>query len=425
MAAAARVFAAALIIIATGTGNAMTITVGQTDGDLVGSDSRVLQSAVDRVHKGDGGTVYIKSGTYTMYNSLYLRSGVNVIGLGPSPLLEAAESVTVELAEDAGYGLAEIVVRDASGLRPGMGVTFSDDTHNSGWYVNVRTITEVEGNTIRLDEELDLDYLVARKGKVQTTFPIIFGKRVQRVRLENLTVDGNRSKTAALNGCRGGAIYFWKSEHCTIDACKARNFNGDGISYQVSPYITVTRCKSYRNASLGIHPGSGSHHTEVANCSIHDNGGIGLFLCWRVKDSEFTDNVIEHNGRDGISIGHKDTDNLFAGNTVELNGRHGVHFRAESETNGGHRNIFEDNYIRDNGQDEAGDGIHIDAVTYDIEISGNTIEDTARDGRVTQRNGIFVAEGVDGVKTRGNTIRGHLGEAIVNESEGARNSLQL
>ena len=390
----------------------------------MGNDSKVLQSALDRVANEGGGTVYIKSGTYDMYNSLYLRSGVNVVGLGPAPVLRKADGFTTKLAEDAGYALDRIAVQDAAGLTKGMGVAFSDDAHKSGWYVDVRTIKDVEGDVITLDEELDLDYLVRRNGKVETIYPVIFGKRVRGVRLENLIADGNRASNPALNGCRGGAIYFWKSERCIIENCTARNFNGDGISYQVSPHITVARCRSYRNAALGIHPGSGSHHTQVSNCQINNNGSIGLFLCWRVKDSRFADNVIEANGLDGISIGHKDTDNLFVGNTVERNGRHGVHFRPETQANGGHRNALEDNVIRDNGQEHEGDGIHIDAVTCDITIAGNTIEDTKRDGRVTQQNGIVLAEGVDGVVARGNVISGHPGETILNMSQGGRNSLQ-
>lgn len=404
---------------------AVTLTVGTREGDVVGSDNKALQAAVDHVSRKDGGTVYIKSGTYTMYDALHLKSGVNVVGLGPAPVLEKAPAVTVPLAEDAGYGLKTIVLQDASGLAPGMGVTLCDDLHRTGWYVNTRTIKRIEGNAIVLDQELDLDYLVARNGRVEGTHSVIFGKQVRNVRIENLIADGNRAHTPHLNGCRGAAIYLWKSERCVVDGCKARNFNGDGISYQVSPFVTVTRCRSYRNAGCGVHPGSGSHHTEVTDCNIYDNGNTGLFLCWRVKDSRFADNVIERNGADGISIGHKDTDNLLAGNTVERNGRHGVAFRAEAEANGGHRNTLQDNVIRDNGQDEPGDGIHISGITYDIDILGNTIEDTTRDGRVTQRNGILVGEGADGIKTRGNVIRGHSGEMIVDRSKAPGNSLQL
>ncbi len=404
--------------------HAMTLTVGQRESDVTGTDNTVLQAAVDAVAHNGGGTVYVKSGTYTMYDSLFLRTGVNVVGVGPAPVLQKAPSYATPLTEDAGYGLDRVVVQDASGLKKGMGLAFSDDAHKTGWYVNVRSITEVDGNTVSLDEGLDLDYLVARNGKVETVYPVICGKQVKAVKLENLVADGNRGSNALLNGCRGGAIYFWKSEHCVIDGCTARNYSGDGISYQVSPYVTVTRCRTYRNADLGVHPGSGSHHTEVTNCQITDNGGSGLFLCWRVKQSRFVNNLITGNSRDGVSIGHQDTDNVFVGNTIQRNGRHGVHFRPESEANGGHRNTLQDNIIRDNGQEQAADGIRLEASVHDITIVGNTIEDTGRDGRATQQNGISLGPGVDGVTTRGNVISGHPGDGIVDKSGGTHNSLQ-
>lgn len=401
-----------------------SLTVGQNDGDLVGSDNRVLQTAVDRVSRAGGGSVYIKTGRYVMYNSLYLRSNVDVIGLGPSPLLQIADAVTSPLGEDAGYGVNTIVVENPRGFEAGMGITISDDAHRSAWYPETRTITAVKGNELTLDEELDLDYLVARNGKVETAFPVVFGKRVENARIENLLADGNGATTPELNGCRGGAIYFWKSANCTIDNCKARNFNGDGISYQVSPGIKVTRCRAYRNAGHGIHPGSGSYGTEVTECASEDNGAAGLFVCWRVRESLFSDNVISKNKQDGISIGHKDTDNQFVGNTIEQNGRHGIFFREETLANGGHRNVLADNVIRDNGLNEPGDGIHIRGVTLDVQIRGNTIEDSLRDGRTTQRHGIYLGPRVDGVITRGNLIRGLTGDNMRDESGGARNSLQ-
>jgi parallel beta-helix repeat protein len=417
--------AAVCLVLVLVPGWCLDLTVGPQSGDVVGSDNQALQVAVDAVARDGGGTVFVKTGTYMMYNSLFLRSGVSVVGLGPAPVLQKVDGFSATLVEDGAYGQTRIVVDDASNLKKGMGIAISDDTHKSAWYVEVRSIAAVDGNAITLDEALDLDYLVSRHAKVETSAPVIAGLQVRRARVENLIADGNRSANAALNGCRGGAIYLWKSESCTIDNCTARNFNGDGVSIQVSPNCTVTRSKIYRNAGEGMHPGSGSHHMEVSGCRMQDNGGAGLYVCWLVQNSRFSGNTIERNSGDGISIGHQDTDNLFTDNTIERNGRHGVFFRPETAFNGGHRNTLQNNTIRDNGQSAPGDGIHVEAVTLDLVISGNTIEDTPRDGRTTQQNGIFLAAGVDGVKTRGNTIRGNAAQSIADQSGGLRNSLQM
>ena len=65
-----------------------------------------------------------------------------------------------------------------------------------------------------------------------------------------------------------------------------------------------------------------------------------------------------------------------------------------------------------------------EGITRDLVFKGNTIEDTQRDGRVSQRNGIFLGAGVDGVRTRGNIIQGQSGQAMVDRSGNAGNSLQ-
>ena len=42
-----------------------------------------------------------------------------------------------------------------------------------------------------------------------------------------------------------------------------RGYNGDGISFQQSNDVTVTRCTSEQNTGLGIHPGSGAQRPAV------------------------------------------------------------------------------------------------------------------------------------------------------------------
>ncbi len=405
--------------------SARDLSVGPTDGDIVGSDNAALQRAVDMVSHDGGGTVFVKSGTYTMVNSLMLRSGVSLVGIGPAPVLQKADGITAKLAGDADYAGTELVVEDASSLQPGMGVTLSDDVHNTGWYPETRTLTALKGTTLTLDEPLELDFLAARHAKLETAYPLLCGRQVTKLRIENLVADGNRGSNAPLTGCCGGAIYLWKSAACRIIGCTARNFNGDGISLQVSPLTEVLRCRSYRNSGHGIECSAGSVRVQVTDCHAYDNDGAGLYLGSRVSGSRFTGNDLQRNGLDGVSLGHQDTDNLLAGNSIERNGRHGVHFRPETALNGAHRNTLQDNLIRSNGQVEPGDGIHVDAVTLDLEIRGNTIENAPRDGRPTQRNGIYLARGVDGVKTRANVFGGLTGEALVDESGGVRNSLQM
>ncbi len=59
-----------------------TVTVGPHRADMVGSDQKAIQAAVDYVARLGGGTVRILPGTYRMRNAVYLRSRVRIVGNG-------------------------------------------------------------------------------------------------------------------------------------------------------------------------------------------------------------------------------------------------------------------------------------------------------------------------------------------------------
>src|SRR5688500_9657376 len=54
------------------------ITVGQTSADIIGTDNRALQAAVDYIHGLGGGTVQIGAGEFLMHDSLHLRPHVTI-----------------------------------------------------------------------------------------------------------------------------------------------------------------------------------------------------------------------------------------------------------------------------------------------------------------------------------------------------------
>src|SRR5438093_8212822 len=65
----------------------LTISVGNNDGDLRGSNEKVLQAAVDAVARLGGGTVKVLPGTYRLRNSVFLASKVRIVGSGAESVL--------------------------------------------------------------------------------------------------------------------------------------------------------------------------------------------------------------------------------------------------------------------------------------------------------------------------------------------------
>ena len=386
----------------------VTITVGVENAAIVGSDNYALQAAVDYVSGLGGGTVSIGAGVYEMEDSLHLRSNVTVIGAGQDTVLCKGNGHISPLVTDGDYGEEQITVVDGAGFKVGMGVTVGDD-RSGGFHTTVGTIiARVDENTFVINSPLQADCMVYNNALAKNTFPILSSYYAENIRIEGVTIDGNRANNAHLNGCRGAGIFFYRVNDSQIHNCTVHDYNGDGFSFQQSNNISIENCVSHHNTGLGFHPGSGSQRPTIRNNVAHENRDDGLFLCWRVRHGTFEGNELRDNGRYGISIGHKDSDNLLRGNTVIGNMNHGIYFRDEPEYTGGHRNRLEGNKIYNNGTNGEGSGIYIDGETNDTVIVGNEIGNQSEAGDSTQRFGVVIGAKAKRVKLEENRMERNL-----------------
>ncbi len=300
------------------------------------------------------------------------------------------------LAIDGDFGEQQVTLQNPDGFAVGSGIAVWDK-QAGGFHTTVARITGRQENIFSFDNPLMADCMVANGAQAATVFPVVSGYHTEGVRIENLTIDGNKQANVPLNGCRGGGIFLYQGFGTVISGCVVRNYNGDGISFQQSNDVTVTDCVSEDNAVLGIHPGSGSQRPTVRNCVARRNGTDGLFLCWRVRHGLFEQNVLEQNGEFGISIGHKDSDNILRRNVVRQNKQNGVFFRNETLGMAPHRNRLEENIIENNGGAE----IRIRGEVNDLVFVKNTIRHTQDDSAP----GILIEEKVGKVNLQDNTIQ--------------------
>ena len=246
---------------------------------------------------------------------------------------------------------------------------------------------------------MNADIMVADGGFAATTFPVVSGYDLVDARVENLTIDGNRSENPTkVDGCRTAGIFLYRGDNSVISQCVVRDYQGDGISFQQSNDVTVDACVVERCGGLGLHPGSGSQRPTVTNCRAIGNDGDGFFFCWRVRGGTAEGNWLEGNGGYGMSIGHKDSDNFVRKNTIIGNKRGGVYWRAETKPMAAHRNTFENNIVRDNG----GWGLYVDGATEDTIIRDNTIEDT---GVGLQKTAIRIGKDAGAVTLEDNKLK--------------------
>ena len=385
-------------------GKSLSITVGREDGQINGSDDRAIQAGVDYLATLGGGTLKLLPGTYHLNNAIYLRSNIRIEGSGDETVLVKNPSVSAPLAVDSDWYDSAVTLMESDGFEVGYGVCLRAKTpHHGGSNVIKRTIIAKEGNHLWLDRSLEKNFWADHEAQISTLFPILSGENICDVEIRNLVLDGNKSNNEHLDGNYAGCIFMQDCERITVDNVEARNYNGDGISWQICHDVTVTNCRSLSNVDLGLHPGSGSQRPIMQDNYLAGNR-LGLFFCWGVKHGIAENNRILNNRQYGISIGHRDTDNIIRLNQIEGSGEVGITFRNEpNEGRSPHRNVVENNRITNSGSDKDGIGIDIQGETQSITIRDNQITEMREGG---EHIGVQIGEKTSNILIERNEFSG-------------------
>jgi len=388
------------------------ISVGGDDADLPGFNNQSIQHAIDALAKS-GGTVFLHPGSYTISAPVRLKSNISLVGSGDETILNRDKGVQTKYVVDADFGELKLTVENTDGFEIGMKVQVSDDDNNGCWNVSTAYITDIANDIIYIDKGLIRDYRSDKNGLVSNASSVIEVIEAENSSVSNLVIDGKRSENFFADGCNSAGILIFKSSWITVDGVRVKDFNGEGISWQITEHITVKNSEIARSGNTGLHPGTGSPFSIIENNDVHHNDRDGLFICWRVYDSKVKGNLFHHNGRYGLCTGHKDTDVLFEDNHFFENESDGVHLRGEREANAPHRNTFVGNIIENNGTNGGGYGFSINSPASDLKL----IENSFLNSRHTQKAAIYVQEAGLKPVLKNNLFEKHeLGE-LVSEKE--------
>ena len=384
------------------------ITVGGSKADMPGFTNAVIQRAVDAL-PAEGGTVKMDPGVYTMMAPVRLPSNVKLIGSGPETILKRIDGFHSKFIVDADYGELKLTVADVSGFAVGMSMQVKTDALNDCWDVTTGVITDIVGNVIYIDKHLVRDYDCEDNGVVSNAGSCVEVDGSENVFMSDFTVDGNKDKNDLLDGCNGGGIAILRSKHVTVENVNVRDFNGEGITWQITENVTVRNSEISGCTNMGMHPGTGSPNSLIEGNDSHDNR-VGLFICWRVQHSLVRNNQIHNNRELGISTGHKDSDVIFEKNHIYENGGDGVYIREEDAKNAPHRNTFVNNTIENNGTTNGGYGFLFAGQAQDLVLRDNVIRDTKKG---TQKAAIFISKGTPAITAENNKMSGHkLGDIV-------------
>jgi hypothetical protein len=382
----------------------LTITVGPDKADLVGRDDKVIQAAADYVARLGGGTVQLLPGTFTLRNAVFLPSGLRLRGSGADTLLTKIASETIPLQDDSDWYDQEITLSSPGSFRVGDGVVLrAVNPHDGGPTVIKRTLVARSGNRFKLSDGLRENLWVSGKPTCASLFPLLTSERTADVVIEDLTLDGNRGQNENLDGNYAGCIFLQDCNRYLMRRVEARNYNGDGISFQICHDVVVEECSSHDHAGFGLHPGSGSQRPRLVGNRLERNE-IGLFWCWGVKFGLAERNRIDASRGCGVSVGHNDTDNVMVDNDITNSGKVGVLFRDESRGKDfwANRNVLERNRIVNSGEQD-GIAIDIQGQTRDLKIGGNVLQETRGPA---SRIGVRIAAGAGRIDLTDNRIEG-------------------
>ena len=393
------------------------VVVGGDGADIGGMHSHAIQAALDYVSNLGGGTVELTAGRFLVEDSVYLRTNVVLRGQGEATVLVKSNAVRTSLRHDADIHETSATVEDPTGFEVGMGVTIGDNHEAVRERASIRTIVWKSGATLGFDRHFEATQMVSRgyEAYAQTTFPVVYGLRVENAGVENLVVDGNRSRNPMASGWINAGIHLEEVRGGRVSGCHVFNVNCDGICLSTSDDIVIERCVVHDNAELGVHVGTGSQRASVRDCKIYSNGmgetksQDGLFLCFSAQHGVYERNEIYGNRRAGISIGHKDSDNRFMDNVVHHN-RHGVLYRPDTYM--AHDNVFRNCLLEDNGDEKEGHGFYLVGDAHGTMIEGCTIRDTRPLDEKLQRVGLLVGAGVKDLRVEGCTIEGNRDEDV-------------
>ena len=388
----------------------LTISVGEKTGDMIGKTDRVIQAALDYVARLGGGTVHVQPGTYTFRNAVWLPSRVRLLGSGTDSVITRLPSSRSELTLDSDWYDQEVTLQDGNAFQVGDGIVFqATNPHHQNATVIKRTLVARHGNRFKLNDGLRENLWLSGKPTCASLFPLLTSEHTADVIIENITLDGNRDNCENFNGNYGGCVFLQDCNRYTFRGVTARNYNGDGISFQISHDVVVENCHSHDNTDLGVHPGSGSQRPIIRGNTLERNSQ-GIFWCWGVKYGLAENNIIDGNKLYGVSIGHNDTDNIMRQNQIRNSGKFGILFRDENRGLDfwANRNIIEYNIIENSGDDD-GAGIEVTGETKDIQLTGNTITETRGPAR---RVGIRIGDKVGKVDLVENKISGVATEIV-------------
>ena len=234
-----------------------TISVGSENADLPGFNNQAIQFAIEFVAE-TGGTVKLSPGLYEINSPVQMKSNVKLIGSGKETILKKGKGIQTKYTIDADYGELKVSVENSDGFEIGMKVQVTDDINSGCWNVSTAYITDIVDNVIYVDKGMVRDHRSDRNGLISNASSVIEFIDTENASVSNLNADGNRTENFFADGCNSAGVLILRSKKITVDNVHVKDFNGEGISWQITENVSIINSEVSGSGNTGLHPGTGS-----------------------------------------------------------------------------------------------------------------------------------------------------------------------
>jgi hypothetical protein len=363
--------------------------------------ARQIQQAIDDLAASGGGRLVLPSMDLTLDRGLALASGIELVGQGDTTVLRKGPGRIYPLSGYHNYGMCDVPLQSVQGLEPGMTVSVHDD-NGRGFSETFATITWIDGNWVGLDHGIETDYQADKHPRLTTAYPLIFAHNAQNIAVRDLALEGNRTESEVTMGaCRGAAVYFYQSRGIEVTGVRERDYDGEGLGFQICRDVIIRGCTFSGNTGNGLHPGAGSTNALFDDCDSHNNGNCGFFFCVRANHITVTGSRFSNNGT-GVSIGTRDCHNLIERCLVENNASAGILVRSSPRPVEVHSCHVRECTLAANAAVQGQGQVEVTSDAHDLIFEANTI--SGRMGAGDDKPAFFIAPSASRIHLQGNRI---------------------
>ena len=340
-----------------------------------------IQEAIDALG-GKGGRVRIPAGRWQLKRSVWVPSGVCLIGDGPATVLQISPLKVARLAKNVRKGGRVLSLKGKVPYRIGQEIGISGEKMR-GWWGTHGLVEKIEGKRVTLSQPFNRGLSVDDDAKAVSLFPAITALGSSDLEISGLTIRGPRGYKGKWWDFTYSAIHLVLCSRARITNVTVFEWPSDGIGVQRGADVQVSQCQAHDCRGHGFHPGTGLVRSVWSHNIGRGNGGDGFFFCARVHHSTCSDSVFSENGLAGIGGVARGGDhhNIVSDNVCSYNQKWGI------EATRGDEQVITGNLILSNSQEKAGafPGIRLHDMTHNV-VTGNRLADDQ--GRPTQTQGI-------------------------------------